>query len=99
MSVADGTETVIEPPETDGPNGPVWWYPYSVTWSPDGTTLLYTAWSRGATPGSTGFAGMVAVPADTPSDVTILTDAMRLGPGSDYSHRWVPIQRWGRQPG
>ena len=46
MSVADGNETVIEPPETDGPNGPVWWYPFTVTWSPDGTTLLYTAWSN-----------------------------------------------------
>ena len=46
MSVADGNQTVIEPPQTDGPNGPVWWYPYFVTWSPDGTTLLYTPGTR-----------------------------------------------------
>lgn len=93
VSIADGNETVIEPPETDGPNGPVWWYAYSVTWSPDGTTLLYTAWSQGGTE----LEGVIAVPADTPTNVTVLTDA--IGAGSYYSHRWVPIQMWGRQPG
>ena len=72
MSVADGTQTVIEPPQTDGPNGPVRWYPYTVTWSPDGTTLLYTAWSDA--PGAPSDSGVIAVPADTPSDVTVLTD-------------------------
>ena len=76
MSVADGNQTVIEPPETDGPNGPVRWYPFTVTWSPDGTTLLYTAWSDG--PGSTEQEGVLAVPADTPSDVTVLTDTATL---------------------
>jgi Tol biopolymer transport system component len=35
VSVADGTETVV-----DTPPG---WRPFHVTWSPDGTTLLYTA--------------------------------------------------------
>ena len=84
VNVPDGTETVIEPPKIDG------WYPYSVAWSPDGTTLLYTAW--------TGVGdGVIAVPADTPSDVTVLTD---LDPVLGYKeHRWVPIQMWGRQPG
>ena len=52
VNVADGSETIIEPPETDGPNGPESWYPYSVTWSPDGTTLLYSAWSQGDVGGS-----------------------------------------------
>ena len=46
VNVADGNETVIEPPQTDGPNGPESWYPFGVTWSPDGTTLLYSAWSN-----------------------------------------------------
>jgi dipeptidyl aminopeptidase/acylaminoacyl peptidase len=84
VSVADGTETVIEPSKIDG------WYPYSVAWSPDGTTLLYTAW--------TGVGdGVIAVPADTPSNMTVLTD---LDPVLGYKeHRWVPIQMWGRQPG
>lgn len=96
VSVADGNEAVIEPPETDGPNGPMSWYPYSVTWSPDGTTLLYTAWSQA--PGETELPnGVIAVPADTPSDVTVLTDA---DPVPNYTdHQWVRIQMWGRQPG
>jgi Tol biopolymer transport system component len=85
VSVADGTETVIEPPQTDGPNGPRWLYPFLVTWSPDGTTLLYKAFTG----------GVIAVPPDTPSDVTVLTDGM-AGP---VDYRWVPIQAWGRQPG
>lgn len=89
VNVPDGTETVIEPPKTDGPDGPLW-YPYSVAWSPDGTTLLYTAWTR------VGGDGVIAVPADTPSDVTILTD---LDPVPGYKdHRWVRIQMWGRHP-
>jgi Tol biopolymer transport system component len=98
VNVADGNETVIEPPETDGPNGPVWWYPGSVTWSPDGTTLLYRAWGKAdQAPGSLEQRGVIAVPADTPTNVTVLTDA--IGRWSYYSHRWVPIQMWGRQPG
>ena len=88
-----GTQTVIEPPKTDGPNGPIWWYPTSVTWSPDGTTLLYTAWaSDPAVPG-----GVIAVPADTPTDAAVLTDT--IGPGAYDGHPWVPIRQWGRQPG
>ena len=47
VNVADGTETVIEPPQTGGPNGPVRWYPWIVTWSPDGTTLLYNGVEHG----------------------------------------------------
>ena len=41
--------------------------------------------------------GVIAVPADTPSDVTVLTDA--IDPVAGSTHRWVPIQMWGRQPG
>ena len=66
----------------------MWWYPYLVTWSPDGTTLLYTAWCGCGE-------GVIAVPADTPSDVTVLTNGM-AGP---VDYRWVPIQAWGRQQG
>jgi WD40 repeat protein len=66
VSVADGTETVIEPPATNGPNGQVRWYPYSVTWSPDGTTLLYMAW-RVNDPELPE--GVVAVSADTPRQI------------------------------
>lgn len=85
VDVADGRETVIEPPETDGPTGPVRLYPDAVTWSPDGTTLLY----------STG--RVVLVHADAPSDVTVLSDEEATS--EVYSHRWAPTQRWGSRPG
>ena len=76
VRVADETETVIAPPATDGPDGPTRWYPYYVTWSPDGTTLLYSAWSQVAPSEPTSPTGLIAVPADTPTDVTVLTDTV-----------------------
>ena len=93
VDVADGTETVIKPPKSE--EGA--WYPFTVTWSPDGTTLLYAGWSMDGGPDSVP-GGVIAVPADTPSDVTVLTDAIDPVPGY-YSHRWAAIQMWGRQPG
>lgn len=92
VNVADGTQTVIEPPETDGQV----WYPFTVSWSPDGTNLLYEGWD--SLGGETLPGGVIAVPADMPSDATVLTDALDPVPNY-YSHRWVPIQMWGRQPG
>ena len=93
VNATDGTETVIEPPETDGRV----WYPFTVSWSPDGTTLLYVAWSVDAVGASGEAVGAIAVPADMPSDATLLTDA--IDPGDYYGHQWAPIQMWGRQPG
>ena len=93
MNVTDGTETVIEPPETDGRV----WYPFTVSWSPDGTTLLYVAWSIDAVGASGEAVGTIAVSADMPSDATLLTDA--IDPGDYYGHQWAPVQMWGRQPG
>jgi Tol biopolymer transport system component len=88
VRVADGTETVIAPPEADGHV----WYPFTVSWSPDGTTLLYAAWraDEETLPG-----GVIAVPADTPSDAVVLIDAIDPVPNY-YSHRWVAVQMWGR---
>jgi Tol biopolymer transport system component len=98
VSVADGTETVIEPPKADGHK----WYPFTVSWSPDGTTLLYAAWNFDGQPlpdgGKTLPEGVIAVPADMPSDATVLIELDRPVPGY-ASHRWAPIQMWGRQPG
>ena len=84
---------------SDGENGPESWYPFGVTWSPDGTTLLYTAWSNlsGSAMGGTGL-GVITVPADTPTDVTVLTKGIGFG-GQLYGSRWAPTQTWGRQPG
>jgi sugar lactone lactonase YvrE len=84
VNVGDGTETVIEPPKTEGPDGPQIWYPDSVTWSPDGTTLLITS------------SGVVAVLADAPGDATVLDDT--LSTSFVYDHAWVPVQMWGRIP-
>ena len=72
------------------------WYPFTVSWSPDGTSLLYAAWNGdGETlPGG----GVIAVPAEMPSDATVLIDSIDPVPNV-YSHLWAPIQMWGRQPG
>jgi Tol biopolymer transport system component len=89
VNVADGNRTVIKPPMAGGAT----WYPDMVTWSPDGTTLLYAGWSlrdhqeRG---------GVVAVRADYPRDVTVLTDEITPVPDS-YEHAWT-TQVWAGQP-
>ena len=86
VNVTDGTEKVIEPPKAEGQE----WYPFTVSWSPDGTTLLYAAWTRVSD-------GVIAVPADKPSAATVLIHSVD---SIDYnSHRWSAIQMWGRQPG
>ena len=90
VNVSDGTETVVEPPEAEGSES-VRWFPFRVSWSPDGTTLLYTAWRAlsGPTPDPVdGRAHVITVRPDGPHDVTVLA----LG-GSGHS------QAWGRQPG
>ena len=87
VNVADAKETVIEPPKADGHE----WYPFTVSWSTDGTTLLYAGWQNDRNT-------LIAVPADTPSDATVLTDAIEPVPNYS-SHRWAPTQMWGRQPG
>ena len=91
VNVADAKETVIEPPKADGHE----WYPFTVSWSTDGTTLLYAGWQydRNTLPEA-----VIAVPTDTPSDATVLTDAIEPVPNYS-SHRWAPTQMWGRQPG
>jgi Tol biopolymer transport system component len=40
-----GTEKVIPFPRTGGGSESWLWTPYSVSWSPDGTSLLYLAWA------------------------------------------------------
>jgi len=49
----------------------------------DGTTLLYD--------------GVLAVRADTPTNLTVLSNSSSP-PGFVYDHPWVPVQMWGRQP-
>jgi Tol biopolymer transport system component len=87
VNVADGTQTVIRPPKAGGGT----WYPDIVTWSPDGTTLLYTGWTIR---GNGEYGGVIEVPADSPRDVTILTDHINPLPDS-YEHGWT-TQMWAR---
>src|SRR4051794_2380069 len=92
VNVSDGAKTVIKPPWVQAAK----WYPFSVSWSPDGTTLLYAAWFEpGGRVGDEG-AGVIVVPADRPRKATLLTDT--LLPTSSQSN-WGPSQMWGRQPG
>ncbi len=98
VSPADRSETVIAPPRADGHQ----WYPFTVSWSTDGTTLLYAAWNFDGQPmpggGETLPGGLIAVPADMPTDATVLIDS--IDPVPNYSsHSWAAIQMWGRQPG
>ncbi len=106
VNVADGTERTIAPPVTNGSkqfranrSEQFHWYPYAVWWSPDGTTLLYAAWSEaGPDYGGPEWTGLITVPADRPNHATVL-----IANGSDmvvpsvYSHQWA-TQMWGRQP-
>jgi Tol biopolymer transport system component len=88
VDVADGSQTVISPPSVDTGRK---WYPRSVSWSPDGTTLLYDAWyERDSQVGDAG-SGMIVVPADTPGQAALLTEG--------WSAAVLSNQSWGRQPG
>jgi TolB protein len=92
VDVTDGTETVISPPSVDRGRK---WYPRSVSWSPDGTALLYPAWfERDDRAGDAG-GGVIVVLARKPGLATLLTEG--LVPTSSGS-TWAPNQLWGRQP-
>ncbi len=80
---------VLPPLRTDGPTGPATWYPYSVTFSPDGTQLLYQAWTDGIA------SGLVAVPIDGAGPPVVLY----AGPDSVAVHSgspWLPFEAWAR---
>lgn len=97
-----GTERAVPPvvdnlhvaPSGDGYNHPPPfraepWYANSVTWSPDGTELLYSAWS----------AGLLVVPIDATRPVTVLSGDGLIGQADDQSTRpWVPLQQWQPAP-
>jgi Tol biopolymer transport system component len=104
VNVADGTQRAIAPPVTN--RSEKWyWLPDAVWWSPDGETLVYSAWSEAPfdyevparTDSRPGPTGLIAVPADRPNDATVLIGGIGGGEGA-YSHQWGPIQMWGRQP-
>ena len=90
-----GTQVVMPPPQTTGPDGPMWWYPYSVTWSPDGTALLYLAWPEAEPPPSGPHSGLVAVRVDGDTPPVVLSGDLTAAVYSGFP--WLPIQSWGPQ--
>jgi hypothetical protein len=70
-----------------------------VTWSPDGTILLYHAWRTSAevTIGGVFVDRVVAVSLDGGSLPVVL--AGDLGASVYSGDPWLPIQSWGRQQG
>ena len=73
---------------------PVWWYPYSVTWSPDATELLYHAF---ALEGDLVPDGIVAVPLDTTEAPIVLVEDAEPSVYVGFPSPWLPIQTWGTQ--
>jgi Tol biopolymer transport system component len=81
---AIGSERVIPPlpPEVslDEP-----WNAHSVTWSPDGTHLLYSA----------GVQGLIAVPVDAAQPPSALSGDGLTGIQEEHATSpWVPLQQW-----
>lgn len=66
-----GTMTVISPPRTTRNSVPEVWTPISVHWSPDGTTLLYFAFSDHSD-------GIVTVPVDAAEQAVVLDDDLDI---------------------
>jgi Tol biopolymer transport system component len=99
VDVADGHETVITPPTTAGPEGPLWWYPFAVSWSPDGRTLLYSAWNLDKNSRQTMPSGTLAVSADAPTRATVLEQFPLGGQGRPSAAPEARTQAWGREPG
>jgi dipeptidyl aminopeptidase/acylaminoacyl peptidase len=96
-----GADVVIPPPTTPGTDRPLSWYPWSVTWSPDGSMLLYNAWNNAChvpTSADCGLDenGVVAVPVDTTKAPFVLADKSWVG--HNEGQPWFPMQTWGRQP-
>jgi Tol biopolymer transport system component len=83
---APGDHEVVLP-RLQLPGSSTLWWPYRVTWSPDGKELLYTAWGEGIS------GALLAVPIGSPSRPVVLYE------GGDISvydgDGVVPIQTWG----
>jgi hypothetical protein len=61
------------------------WYANSVTWSPDGTELLYSA----------GSAGLMVVPVDGARPAVVLSGDGLIDEGDDLAtNLWLPLQQW-----
>ena len=71
-----------------------WWFPWRVTWSPDGANLLYLAWHEPTEAMSTK--GLLSVPIGSGLEPATLVQHDELSVYHDDAN--VAIQLWGRQP-
>ena len=85
--VTTSPPVVLPAPRTDGPAGPTSWAPYSVTWSPDGTQLLYLGWAD--------HNGIVAVPVEVEGPPVLLAEDDELAAYTGAP--WLTSQAWGRR--
>ena len=87
-------EQVVIPDQATAPGSDgLPFFPYRVTWSPDGEYLLYLAWEQG------GSAFLVVVPADLDGPPVVVAQVEGMVPYDGYPDTTlVPIQTWGRSP-
>ena len=72
------------------------WYANSVTWSPDGTKLLYSAWS---TPRRFTAPALMVVPADGLGPIIVLSEDGLIGQKDPEATRpQLPLQVWQAAP-
>jgi len=91
----NGGEVVLPYLRLPGADETRLWWPFRVTWSPDGQQLLYLAWGT-PPPGADWTTALIAVPIDSDSPPVLL-----------YEHPWIDVyeegfqlgfQSWGPQP-
>lgn len=86
-----GTEITLATPVTETASGSMVWYPYSFSWAPDGTRLLYESFTL---PDRHG--GVVIVPIDSDQPPQQLFDDPGVNLRSD-TDPVEPTQQWGRE--
>jgi Tol biopolymer transport system component len=93
IATPDGESEVVLPHlRLPGTDESARWFPFRVTWSPDGRELLYTAWSF---EGPRERIALISVPIDRGSDPAVLHEETTI---SVYDgDAAVPIQSWGRR--
>jgi hypothetical protein len=92
-----GSEVVLPLARVDGAGAPSTWWPFQVSWSPDGQKLLYTAWD------DQNPTGLVVVDVDSGSPPIVAYQGGDIGGGDgDISAGGLWIRSWsswGRLPG
>ena len=94
ISPDNGGEIVLPDVHLAGADEQAVWFPFRVTWSPDGQDLLFTAWGGSPDGPSVALIMVPVAPGSLP----------RLLHGDDFISVYdgdglLPIQSWGREPG